>query len=144
MKNLHLLFNHKLTAEQQNDAIKTLQVANFIYLTDELQQIWSNVPSDETDIEKHLKKLKEYIEKNIKRNDIVLIQGDFGATYMMVDLVRSLGAIAVYATTKRSVVEVMDGDKVIKQSIFKHSIFRRYKGDYSYMQGKMAGYQNMP
>jgi hypothetical protein len=144
MQNLHLLFNHKLTAEQQNDAIKTLQVTSFIYLTDELQQVWSNVPSDETNLEKYLKKIIEYIKKNIKRNDTVLIQGDFGATYMMVDLVRSLGAIAVYATTKRSVVEVMDGDKVTKQSMFKHEMFRQYKGDYSYKKGKIAGDQNMP
>jgi hypothetical protein len=144
MKNLHLLFNHKLTAEQQNDAKKSLGITNFVYLNDELQKIWSNVPSGEAHLEVHLANLEGYLKENITRNDIVLVQGDFGATYMMVDLVRSLGATAVYATTKRSVVEVMDGDKVIKQSIFKHEMFREYSGNYHYMKGKMAGYQNMP
>jgi len=126
-KNLHLLFNHKLTPEQENDAIKILQVTDFIYLNDELQKIWSNVPSNEANLKNYLDKITEYVKKNVQKDDIVLVQGDFGATYMMVDLVRSLGAIAVYATTKRSVVEVMDGDKVIKQSIFKHEMFREYK-----------------
>lgn len=126
-KNLHLLFNHKLTPEQENDALKTLQVTDFIYLNDELQQIWSNVPSNEANLKNYLDKITEYVKKSVQKDDVVVIQGDFGATFMMVDLVRSLGAIAVYATTKRSVVEVMDGDKVIKQSVFKHEMFREYK-----------------
>ncbi len=126
-KNLRLLFNHKLTFEQENDAIKTLQVTDFIYLNDELQKIWSNVPSNEPDLKNYLNEIINHIKENVTKDDVVVIQGDFGATFMMVDLVRSLGAIAVYATTKRSVVEVMDGDKVIKQSVFKHEMFRVYK-----------------
>ncbi|TQV62997.1 MAG: hypothetical protein FNT15_05115 [Sulfurovum sp.] len=126
-KNLHLLFNHKLTPEQENDAIKTLQVTDFIYLNDELQKIWSNVPSNEPDLKNYLNEIINHIKENVTKDDVVLIQGDFGATYMMVDLVRSLDGKAVYATTKRSVVEVMDGDKVNKQSVFRHEIFREYK-----------------
>jgi hypothetical protein len=126
-KNIHLLFNHKLTSEQENDALKTLQVTDFIYLNDELQKIWSNVPSNEANLKNYLDKITEYVKKNVQKDDIVLVQGDFGATYMMVDLVRSLDGKAVYATTKRSVVEVMDGDKVIKQSVFRHEMFREYK-----------------
>lgn len=126
-KNLYLLFNHKLTPEQENDALKTLQVTDFVYLSDELQQIWSNVPSNEANLKSYLDKITKYVKKNVQKDDVVLVQGDFGATFMMVDLVRSLGGKAVYATTKRSVVEVMDGDKVIKQSVFKHEMFREYK-----------------
>ena len=140
MKNLHLLFNHKLTAEQENDALKTLQVTEFIPLPTELQKLWSNVPSDVEDLETYLSPLFEYVKVNVTKDDVVLVQGDFGATFMMVDLVRSFDGKAVYATTKRSVVEVMDGDKVIKQSVFKHEMFREYKGDCSYEQGKWDGY----
>jgi hypothetical protein len=55
------------------------------------------------------------------------VQGDFGAAYMMVNLVKSIGAIALYATTSREVIEETDGDRVVKESIFKHGRLRKYE-----------------
>jgi len=37
-----------------------------------------------------------------------------------------LDLIPIYATTKREVSEKIEGDKVIKRSVFSHSGFRRY------------------
>ena len=42
-------------------------------------------------------------------------------------MAKSLGAKPIYATTSRDVVEVREGDKVIKKSIFKHERFREYE-----------------
>jgi len=56
----------------------------------------------------------------------VLIQGDFGAVYHMVNFAKELGLIPIYATTKRESIELKQGNKIIKKSIFKHIKFRKY------------------
>ena len=61
-------------------------------------------------------------------SDFVLIQGDFGAVYLMVNFAFSLGLIPVYATTERIVVEKRMQDNTVKsERIFKHKMFRRYE-----------------
>lgn len=124
---LHLLFNHTLTPEQEVDAKVSLEINKFVYLPDELQQIWSNVPSNLTSLDEYLKPISNHLKANLKPNDYILIQGDFGATYMMVNLAKSLGATPLYATTKRDVAEETKDDQVIKKSIFTHGRFRVYE-----------------
>lgn len=124
---LHLLFNHTLTQEQSSDAKTSLLCDVIVSLPQELQGLWSSVPPDLKSLKKYLKPIKEYMDANVKKDDFVLVQGDFGATYMMVDFVKSLGAKPIYATTSRDVVEVEEGDKIIKKSIFRHKQFREYE-----------------
>ena len=54
-----------------------------------------------------------------------MVQGDFGATCAIASFVNSLKGVAVYATTKRNVMEERDG-KIIKTSIFEHVRFRKF------------------
>jgi hypothetical protein len=121
-----LLFSHKLTKEQQSDAIATLKVKEFIYLPDNLQSLWSNIPPDIDDLDKFLEPIKDFLKQNVKEGDFVLIQGDFGATYKMVNFVKKLSATPIYATTKRETQEKLIDNKIIKTSIFKHIAFRSY------------------
>lgn len=123
---LHLLFNHALTTNQEADAIGTLGVDEFVSLPGELQQLWSNVPSDSEGLNSYLSPIETYMKETVKSGDYVLVQGDFGATYRMVNLAKSLGATPIYATTSRDAVEVVEGDTVVKKSVFRHRRFRRY------------------
>ena len=123
---MFLLFSHKLTTLQEADARNSLGIEEFVYLNEKLQKIWSNVPPSLEDLREYLEPIKEYLRENIKANDIVLVQGDFGVTCYMVRVVKELGGVAVYATTKRDVEEIRVGDKVEKKSIFKHVMFREY------------------
>lgn len=126
MSKMFLLFSHKLTKPQKIDAITNLKVDDFIYLTDDLQKLWSNIPADLTNLNNFLIPIKEYIKNNAKTNDIVLIQGDFGAVYKMVNFVKKLGLIPVYSTTKREIkTEELNG-KIVKNSIFSHVIYRKF------------------
>lgn len=127
MQKLHLLFNHTLTQEQLSDAKASLLCYVIVSLPKELQELWSSVPPNLKSLEEYLKPIKEYVSTNIQKDDFVLVQGDFGATYMMVNFVKSLGAKPIYATTSRDVVEIREGDKVIKKSIFRHERFREYE-----------------
>ena len=126
MKKMFLLFSHTLTNEQEIDAMQNLKVKEFVYLPKSLQKIWSNVPADIENVDEFLEPIKEFLKQNVKEEDFVLIQGDFGATCKMVSVAKSLNAIAIYATTVRdSKEEIVDG-KIVKTSFFKHIMFRRF------------------
>ena len=126
MKKLFLLFSHTLTEQQAQDAKEHLGVEEFEKLPLELQHLWSNVPSDLEELSDYLEPLRSYLKEHVSSDDVVLIQGDFGATCSMVKFVNSLDAKAVYATTKRNVVEKEVDNKIVKTSVFEHVRFRVY------------------
>ncbi len=127
MPKMFLLFSHNLTNDQIKDAKENLKVNKFIYLPKELQNIWSNIPPEVEDITDYLKPIKEFLKNNANDGDYVLIQGNFGATYNMVNYAFENNLIPIYATTKRVVKEVIEDGKVITIREFKHCRFRKYK-----------------
>ena len=127
MRKMILVFSHKLTQEQKDDAIENFGIKEFLSLPKELQNIWSNISPDIQTLEKLLEPIKEFIKNNSKKDDVVLVQGDFGAVYIMVNFVKDLELLGVYATTKREAKEYQENGKLIKQSIFKHRRFREYE-----------------
>ncbi len=125
MKKLHLIFNHKLSKEQEEDARIKYGINEVVYLPEALQKVWVQVPSELATLQVYLSPLKEYI-LGLSKNDYALVQGDFGATYILVNYVKEQGLKAIYATTKRDVVEKKEGDKNIKISVFTHVQYREY------------------
>ena len=123
---MFLLFSHKLTDEQIKDAKQNLGVDEFVYLPQDLQEKFSNVPPEIDDIKAYSKIFIEFLEKNANKNDYILIQGDFGVVFWVVEYCRQNNFKAVYATTKRVVKEKKVKGKVVKISEFKHVKFRRY------------------
>ena len=123
-RRMFLLFSHKLTNDQIVDA-KKMGVGDFIYLPEELQKKWSNVPPEIEDLKEYARDFKEFL-KEAKKGEFVLVQGDFGLVCKMVEFSKQKGLIPVYATTKRVSKEVKKNGKIIKISEFKHIRFRRY------------------
>ena len=121
---MYLLFSHKLTNEQIEDA-KKLGVDEFVYLPEDLQKKFSNVPPELESIKKYAKDFEKFLEK-AKNGDYVLIQGDFGLTCHLVNFSKNRGLIPVYATTKRISKDMKKDGKIIKMSEFKHIKFRKY------------------
>jgi len=126
MKQMFLLFSHNLTSSQKEDAKKSLGVEKFVSLPENLQKHWSNIPPNLEELKEYLKPLKEFLKDNANSGDIVLIQGDFGGCYEMVDFAKENALIAVHSTTIRDVVEKTVNGKVEKFSRFEHVIFRKY------------------
>jgi len=120
-----LLFSHKLTDEQIDDAYERFNIKEFVYLPENLQKIWSDIPPEVENIKPLLEPIKEFLRKKANSGDFVLIQGDFGAVVEMVEFVR-YWLIPVYSTTKRVTKEVKKDGKLIKVSEFKHIRFRKY------------------
>ena len=121
---MYLLFSHELTDAQIEDA-KKLGVEEFVYLPDDLQRKFSNVPPELESIKEYAKDFEKFLE-NAKSGDYVLIQGDFGLTCHLVNFSKSKGLIPVYATTKRISKDIKKDGKVVKISEFKHIRFRKY------------------
>lgn len=125
-KKMMLLFSHKLSDEQIEDAKKSYNIENFIYLPKELQDLWSNIPPDIDTLERLLYPIKVFLKEQAKKDDLVLIQGDFGASFLMVKFSKTLELLPVYATTKRLAKEYIENGKNVKETIFKHRRFREY------------------
>lgn len=126
MKKMILIFSHKLTEEQLNDAKESLKVKDFVYLPNDLQQLWSNIPPTLKTLDNYLEPLKKFILSNSKLDDIILIQGDFGGVYEMVNFSKKNNLIPVHSTTTRDSKETIIDGKVTKISKFKHVMYRRY------------------
>jgi len=123
-----LLFSHTLTGDQEEDANKSLNIREFVPLSDDLQNLWTHLPPTKSSLRDSLKPFHRWLKENANNSDFVLIQGDFGAVYLMVNFAFSLGLIPVYATTERIVVEKRMQDNTVKsERIFKHRMFRRYE-----------------
>ena len=104
MKTLFILINHTLTPEQEEDARKNLDVGKFVNIADSK---WSDIDPSE--------------------KSVLLVQGDFGATYNMIRFAKNMGLIAVYATTNRIVSERIENGKIVIKREFKHARFREYE-----------------
>ena len=126
MKKMFLLFSHNLTQIQIDDAKNNLDIEKFVSLSQDLQELWSNIPSDLIFIKEYLLPFKNFLTENSNFGDVVLIQGDFGAVYQMVNFANDLGLKAVYATTTRVIEEIVIDEKTVKKSIFEHRRFREY------------------
>ncbi|TAE72069.1 MAG: hypothetical protein EAZ85_10180 [Bacteroidetes bacterium] len=127
MKNLILLFSHSLTDDQKEDAKQDWGVENFVALPSDLQQIFSNVPADLETINEYLQPIEKWLLENSQKDDFVLIQGDFGAVYYLVNIAKNNHLTPIYATTERKSVENMQSDGSIKtERIFKHKRFRKF------------------
>lgn len=120
---MHLLFSHELSKEQEQDAKNSLKVSKFKKLPSDLQELFSNVPADNKSITQVAQIFQDYLKKEAKNGDYVLISGDFGLVYQLVSFCKNRDLKPVYATTKR---EVLKDENGIKQSVFKHIRFREF------------------
>ena len=124
---LFLLFNHQFTTTQEADARKSLGVERIVNLPQGLQDLWSSVPPDRAEIVPYLEPIREWLQSQSNSKDYVLIQGDFGATYLMVRFAFDRGLIPIYSTSFREAVEEHKPDgSVLLTHHFQHRMFRRY------------------
>ena len=124
MKTLFILMNHALTPEQEEDARKNLNIAKFVNIADPNR---GDIDPSEKSIIKTVEIYKDILKSQAKESDVLLVQGDFGATYNIVNFAKKMGLNTVYATTKRIVSEYIEDGKVVTKREFKHARFREYE-----------------
>lgn len=119
--NIVLLFSHTLTDPQLKELTTDFMCENIIYMPQDIKSIWQNITdSTSSDI------FEQFLLENLKENDYVLIQGDWGMTYKMINFAKAHKFIPIFSRTTRNVKEYTDGAKVLKTSIFEHIGFRKY------------------
>lgn len=123
---LHLLFNHTLDDVQKHDAHASLGVERIVYLPDTMLDIWGNISPKRKNLKDLLYPIYDYMHSQCKRGDFILVQGDAGATFLIVQKAMTLGVKPIYATTERIAKETMKNGTLVKTSVFKHVIFRHY------------------
>ncbi|QCT95320.1 hypothetical protein FE773_08980 [Caminibacter mediatlanticus TB-2] len=121
-----LFFSHSLTNQQIKDVYRTFGDVEIVNLPDNLRFKLSNVPPEIDDLGEYVKDFEKYLLENSTSGDLVLIQGEFGLVYRLVEFSKSISLIPIYATTKRITKEIIKDGKVVKISEFKHIRFRRY------------------
>ncbi len=127
MKKMLLIFNHTLGQDQREDAILSLGVKEFVEMPDQLKEIWEQIPADSETIENLLIPIKGWLQKVARKGDVVLIQGDFGATWFMVSYAMAQEMVPIYSTTRRYAEEIPQKDGSLKSiHVFKHVLYRRY------------------
>jgi len=128
MKKMVLLFSHKLTESQKEDIENSLRVTEVISLPPKLQTLWSQVPTDRDLIfADYMSDIERFLMDSLDSGDFVLVQGDFGATYYMVNFSKTHGFTPLYSVNKRIAKEFIEDGIVKKYSEFKHEFFREYE-----------------
>jgi hypothetical protein len=124
---LYLLFNHRLTVAQDRDARQTLGVEKIVAPPDHIRRLWAQIPPEVDDPATFLAPVLQWLTDAPRRGDYLLVQGDFGATCLVVKRALLRGIIPVYSTTRREAVEHRYPDGRIElQHTFCHVRYRRY------------------
>ena len=127
MPDLYLLFSHELTEQQKKEAYAELGVGEIHYLPDDLKGLWSQIPPEIHELSSYLQPIQEWLSNQIREGDYLLIQGDFGATFLMVQWSFARKCRPIYATTRRKVIEVRNNQEIITHRVFEHVKFRLYE-----------------
>ncbi len=130
MAKLVVLFNHRLTDLQKQDVRASLGVTEFIEPDIGLRQAWANIPTEAENVRDTAEfiRVRNWLGQVGKPGDYVLIQGEFGATFAMVQASLQYQLIPIYSTTKRQAVEEHQPDGgVITRHLIRHVRFRKYQ-----------------
>lgn len=127
MPRLFLVFNHTFTLSQQENARLELGVENIIEPPLELRRRWASIPPEAPSLRPWLQPFGDWLAELAQPGDFVLIQGDFGACYLLVRFALEHDLVPVYATTERHAREErLDDGRVKLEHTFDHVRFRRY------------------
>lgn len=125
MPRTYCLLNHSLTKNQLAELNERFGAEEIIYPSDELSKKWSQVPAT-PDLDMDLiRNVTDWLS-SANQNDVLIVQGEFGSTFMIVDYALKNGIVPVHAVTKRVAQETRDGEVVKRQYIFEHVCFRKY------------------
>jgi len=126
MKKAFVLLNHTLTQNQIMELEKKYGVSQIIYPEKELSQKWSQIPATENFDLDTIQSILQWLSF-AQENDVLIIQGEFGSTFMIVDYSLKNKLVPVHAVTKRVSKESREGEVVHREYIFEHVCFRKYK-----------------
>jgi CRISPR-associated Csx2 family protein len=123
------ILSHKLLNSQVDELKNTWNVEKIIYLPEKLKSDWCNVnPSDDLEDDSNLlDRLREFILDNTNQEDYIIVQGEWGMTFTIVNMCFELNRVPIYATTERKTKETVKDGQVHSEKVFEHIRFRKYR-----------------
>ena len=122
----YCLMNHELTRKQIDELEKRFFACEIVCPEKSLAERWGQVPA--------LPELDMVLIGDVVRwlssaaeGDLLLVQGEVGSTFMIVDYGLKRGLIPLHAVTRRVSAEVREGETVRKTNVFEHACFRKYE-----------------
>lgn len=125
MPKVYCLLNHALTQNQIKELKEKYNASDIIYPSEELSASWSQIPATETLDMSIINNVVLWL-KDACADDLLIIQGEFGSTFMLVDYALKRKLIPLYAVTKRVASEQRNGETVSRHYVFEHVCFRKY------------------
>lgn len=125
MNKAYCLLNHELTDLQIVELKNDYSLTDIIYPNEDIKKLWMQLPFvDYT--KSFFSRILKWLD-NTTKGDVLIIQGEFGATFALVDYCLNKSLIPIHSVTKRVAKERRDGEKVHREYEFEHIRFRRYK-----------------
>ena len=126
MKKTFCLLNHKLTQKQIDELEKKFNSAQIIYPDENLAKLWAQIPPEKSNNEV-IEFVVLWLKNNASPGDFFIIQGEFGATFTLVDYALKTGLVPLYATTRRVAKEIRREETVYREYVFEHECFKSYE-----------------
>ncbi|MEA3468997.1 MAG: CRISPR-associated protein Csx20 [Thermodesulfobacteriota bacterium] len=127
MPDLFLLFSHSITLAQEEQARQDLGVEQIVSPPDSIRLLWAALPPDLPALQPCLEPVISWLDSDSREGDYVLIHGDFGACYLLVQHCLDTNRVPIYSTTERQAVETNLDDGTIRLThTFCHVRYRAY------------------
>lgn len=130
---IFVIMSHVLTEKQMQELQSRFSPQEIIPLPEHLKQIWSNIPPEGPWNDRWLADIFSWLEAQLAPGAMAIVQGEFGATFSLVNWLQRRGHSVYYSTTERKAVERKTEDgSIIVQRTFDHVCFRKYPNYKSY------------
>jgi len=123
---VYCLLNHKLTPKQEAELRNSFRAKQINYPSAEIAELWSKIPTAKELTRSHLEPFTGWLDE-AEEGDIVVLQGEFCATFALANFSLRKGLIPVCAVAERVAQEKREGETVQKTHVFEHICFRRYR-----------------
>ena len=126
-RKIFLLFSHSFSTHQTAWAESNFGPCRPVEMPGSLKKIWQQIPADKKELFSCLDPFRKWLKEQGNDQDLVLVQGDFGATYLMINYAFKINLVPIYATTIRKARETLLPDgTVILEHEFRFCRFRKY------------------
>lgn len=124
-KKVLALISHQILPEQEKELKNRFEIVEIKFLPENLQQIWSNVLYDDK-YYTNLNEMIDYMLSILNEEDYVIVQGNWGYVYKLVEEAKKNKIIPLYAFSVRDSSEDIINGEVVKITKFKHQCFVEY------------------
>lgn len=124
-KKVLALISHQILPEQEQELINIFKIGEIKFLPENLQQIWSNVLYDDN-YYTNLNEIIDYMLSILNEEDYVIVQGNWGYVYKLVEEAKKNKIIPLYAFSIRDSSEEIINGEVVKITKFRHQCFVEY------------------